>query len=231
MRWCDEKDINNLNRLTGRDLQEFRLWRKEQGDINLMTLNNLTSAIQVFLKWAGSVEAVRPNLHEKVMVPQVSPSDEQSDAMLEADDAEAILEYLETYHYASEGHVVFAVLWETGMRIGALWSIHLADVDCEQDHVTLVHRPDEGTTLKNGASGERPVAITPELATVVDDYIDGIRIDQTDEYGREPLITTTKGGSADRRSGDTSIASPPPVFGTSRVPTVRRRLVRSVAGA
>jgi len=88
-----------------------------------MTLNNFTSAICVFLKWAGSVEAVRPKLHEKVMVPQVSPADEQADAMLEAEKAEKILKYLEKYHYASDDHVLFALLWETGMRIGAARSI------------------------------------------------------------------------------------------------------------
>jgi site-specific recombinase XerD len=30
VRWCDERDITNLNEPTGRKLQEFRLWRSNR---------------------------------------------------------------------------------------------------------------------------------------------------------------------------------------------------------
>ena len=33
LRWCDEKDVTNLNDLTGRMLHRFRLWRREDGDL------------------------------------------------------------------------------------------------------------------------------------------------------------------------------------------------------
>lgn len=123
--WCEENGIDNMNDLTGRHVQELRSWRKEIGDINVVTLNNYMGVLRVFLKWCASIEAVSSDLPEKVMVPKVPREDEQSDAILEADAAEEILEYLSTYHYASRDHVIVAVLWETGIRIGALRSLDL----------------------------------------------------------------------------------------------------------
>lgn len=37
VRWCDAKDITNLNTITGRNLHEYRLWRRG-GDEHLPTL-------------------------------------------------------------------------------------------------------------------------------------------------------------------------------------------------
>lgn len=33
VRWCDEQDIENLNELTGRRLHEYRIWRRNDGDL------------------------------------------------------------------------------------------------------------------------------------------------------------------------------------------------------
>lgn len=191
--WCEDNGIENLNELTGRHIQQVRMWRKEVGDINLLTLNNFMSTLRVFLKWCASIEAVPENLYDKVMVPRVSPADEQADETLEPETAQEILEHLSTFQYASLEHVLLAVLWQTGTRIGEARAVDVVDVDVEAERVQLVHRPDAGTTLKNGAEGERLVAITPDLARVVDDYVARVRHDVTDEYGREPLFATEQG--------------------------------------
>ena len=157
--WCEENGVDNLNELTGRDLQEIRLWRKEVGDINLLTLNNHMSTLRVFLKWAGSIEAVPENLYDKVMVPRVAPEDEQADETLDGDRAQEILEYLSTFEYALVEHVLFGILWEAGLRIGAVRALDVDDVAFEEERLELVHRPDQGTTLKNGPGGERLVVV------------------------------------------------------------------------
>jgi len=82
VRWCGEEDIDNLNDITGRDLQRYRLWRKEDGDLNKLSLRMQMSTLRVFLKWAGSVEAVPQNLYDKVMVPRVRPEERQRDETL-----------------------------------------------------------------------------------------------------------------------------------------------------
>lgn len=151
------------------------------------------STLRVFLKWAGSIEAVPQNLYDKVMVPRVRPEERQRDETLNAEDAQEILEYLSKYEYASKEHAVMALLWQTGIRVGAAHSLDVDDVSLDENYVQLNHRPDEGTTLKNGKSGQRPVALTPDASEVLAEYIRTHRRDVTDDYGREPLFTTAHG--------------------------------------
>lgn len=193
IRWCDEKDIDNLNELTGRDLQEYRLWRQDDADLKKITLTQQMSTIRVFIKWCGSMEAVPADLYEKVMVPRVTPEEERSEEMLEAETAEAIREHLMRYHYASFEQTVFVLLWETGMRLGGAHSLDIKDIDIQNRRIELVHRPEQGTELKNGGAGERPIAITEGLAELLQEFIENTRQDITDEYGREPLFTTSHG--------------------------------------
>lgn len=98
VRWCEENDIENLNELTGRPLQEYRIWRQDDADLKKITLNQQMSTIRVFIKWCESIEAVPADLYEKVMVSRVSPEEVRSDEMLEAEIVEAIREHLVRYH-------------------------------------------------------------------------------------------------------------------------------------
>lgn len=88
---------------------------------------------------------------------------------------------------------MIALIWETEMRLGAVNSLDSTDVDLEDRRLTVVHRPDQGTELKNGTNGERPVAISPELSTLLRDYIEAVRKPVTDDYDREPLFATRHG--------------------------------------
>src|SRR6056297_620787 len=63
LEWCDEEGIDNLNDLSGRDLQRYRLWLANKEDLNALTMKNMTSGFRVFLKWAGSMEAVPEDLY------------------------------------------------------------------------------------------------------------------------------------------------------------------------
>ena len=193
VRWCAENDVTNLNDLTGRNLQEYRLWRQDDGDLKRITLKQQMSTIRVFLQWCASIEAVSPTLSEKVMVPTVGPAEERREETLDADSAGAILDYLSTYQYASRDHAAFSLLWETGIRSGAAYSLDVRDVDVDDQRINVVHRPATGTRLKNGRRGERPIAISDALAEMLDDYISTTRNDIQDDHGRNPLLSTTNG--------------------------------------
>jgi site-specific recombinase XerC len=142
--WCEENDVDNLNDLTGRDFQALRLWRKESGDINLMTLNNYMCSLRVFIKWCGSIEAVPKNLYDKEMVPRVSPDDQQAEDTLDAETAKEVLEYLSTFHYASVEHAMLGLLWESGMRIGAANGLDVDDVDVAEEQYNSSTGPAKG---------------------------------------------------------------------------------------
>lgn len=191
--WCAEHGIDNMNDLSGRDLHKYRLWRKEEGGLNKISMQTQMSTLRVFLKWCGTIEAVDPDLYNKVLVPSVNGEEEQRDEKLDAEHAEEILQYLSKYHYASREHVLLVILWETGMRIGAVRSLDVEDVDIEEQYVNLVHRPETGTTLKNGQGGERLVAVSEDLADLLADYIDETRSEVTDEHDRSPLLPGNQG--------------------------------------
>jgi len=193
VRWCDEQGIDNLNDLTGRHIHEYRLWRKNEGDLNAVSMQTQMSTLRVFLEWAATIEAVDPNLYTKVMVSKVPEEDQQRDEMLSPERAEEVLTHLSDYHYASLKHVLIALLWETGMRIGAARALDIQDVALDNQHFELVHRPDAGTALKNGTSGERLVAFSDGLAQVLTDYLENVRIDVSDSYGRESLLVSQQG--------------------------------------
>ncbi|WP_233263365.1 site-specific integrase [Halorhabdus sp. CUG00001] len=125
-------------------------------------------------------------------MPDISQEQRTRDETLSAERAQRILAHLSKFQYASNEHVLLALLWETGIRIGSANSIDLTDVDFENGHIELVHRPDRGTTLKNQQGGERLIALTSDLAMVLGDYIDATRNPIEDEYGRNPLLTTRK---------------------------------------
>jgi site-specific recombinase XerD len=159
VRWCEENDIENLNDLSERDFQRYKLWRQEEmAELNKLTLRNHLCSLRVFLQWCGSIEAVAPDLYDKIVIPKVGHGERKSDTILRRDAAEEILQYLARYHFSSVEHMAISLLWETGLRIGAAVSISRCDIDLEAETVELRHRPDEGTPLKNGLSGERPVA-------------------------------------------------------------------------
>ena len=199
VRWCDQEDIDNLNDLTGRLLHEYRLWRKDDGDLNAVSLRTQLETLRVFIKFCETIDAVPSGLHEKILLPTLSNDDEQREEILETEQAEAVLDYLRRFEYASRNHVVLELLWHTGIRLGSLVSLDLDDYDPDEQRLSLRHRPETDTCLKNGAEGERLVALNEDMCMVLNDWIEQQRPDVTDDQGREPLLTTQHG----RLSGTT----------------------------
>jgi integrase len=189
--WCEEEGIENLNVLNGRRLSDFVAWRR--GDVAPITLQKQLSTPRMMLRWAADLDAVPEGLAEKLHAPELPDGAEASEVVIEPDRVQRILDYYDRFEYASRIHVIVAILWRTGMRRGALHSLDLDDLHPDQNAVSLEHRPDQGTKLKNGKDGERWVYLGPEYYQIVEDYVQKRRIDKTDEYGREPLLTTRNG--------------------------------------
>jgi len=189
--WCGEQEIENLNYLTGRDLNRYRNWRAR--DIATVTLVGELRTLRVFLEFCASIDGVEPGLREKVRIPSVSDEEESKEIHIGVERAERILEYLNQFQYASRDHVVFAILWHTGCRLSTLRAVDVSDFDSEEPCLEVRHRPESETALKNGEAAERSIAVSDHYRGVIEDYIRHNRYDVTDDYGREPLITSEYG--------------------------------------
>jgi site-specific recombinase XerD len=196
--WCDEKGIDNINRLTGRHLHEFRVWRRQgngekHGPVSKVTLQGILSTLRKFLEFAASIDAAEPGLREKVMLPNVSAQEASREEKLDEETATTLIDHLERFEYASREHVILAILWHTGIRLGTIRGFDLRDFDPDEGSLRVRHRPKTGTPLKNQEAAERQIAVGEHYRQVIQDHIDNIRIETTDDHGREPVLTTKFG--------------------------------------
>jgi len=190
IRWCNNEDIESLADVTPQHLQDFRFWRQQDGDLNSTSVHTQMTTFRVFLKWAADYEYVPRDLYERVRVP---PTDGPRNEKIDAERAEKILQYLNTYNYATSEHVLFSLMWHTGLRLGGARTIDIDDFNQEEKYIEIHHRPETGTPLKNTQNGERPVAIDNKRTSLLRDYIETRRHEVTDGYDREPLLTTAQG--------------------------------------
>lgn len=198
--WCSQEGIQNLNSLTGRKLHQYRVWRRSEAPTKVETLAKETEKTQQdilrqFIRYAESIDAVPTGLHEKVRSPSLTRDEKSRSHIIDGDTVQPILDYLDKYHYASLQHVIWALLANSGPRIGSLVGLDVDDYhpDAEIPHIEIRHRPEKGTQLKNGDSGERLVALTDHVCEVLDDFLEEQRPEVTDDYDRAPLLATQHG--------------------------------------
>jgi len=191
LEWCEHEGITNMNNVGGRDIQQFKLDRSEE--VNTTTLKSNLDTVRVWIRFCEDISAVRDGVSESIRSPTLNGSKKTQDIIRETKATE-ILAHLSKYEYATIEHVCFRLLWETGMRAGALRGIDRDDVHLDEEYIEVQHRPDTGTPLKNKSKGERAIAISTRTCNILRDYIDDRRRDKTGEHGsREPLLTTRKG--------------------------------------
>jgi len=191
LEFCEEHDIDNMNTLTGRDCNRYRVWRNQY--VKPVTLRGELQTFRVFLEFCAAIDAVEDGLRERVQLPEIEPEDEARDVHLVSARAKDILEYLDRFSYASRDHVIFAILWHTGIRLGTLRALDVDDYDRDAKCLDLRHRPDTGTPLKNKKAAERSIAVGPHYCDVLDDYLEHNRTEADDDHGREPLISSSWG--------------------------------------
>jgi len=202
--WCNDEEIENLNELTGRDLHEFRIWRREDAPTKTDTLPKHSEQTQQkilrqFIRYCEQISAVEPGLHTLVRIPKVPDDKVARSETVDADQAREVLEWLNNYEYASLEHVVWLLAADTGARTGTMIALDVDDYVPSEDppYLRVRHRPETGTELKNGNKGERLVALSQRACSVIDDYLAHQRPDVIDDFGREPLLATRYGRISD----------------------------------
>lgn len=193
IRWCNNQDITNLNELTGRKLHRYRLWRRDEGNLGKVSEKTQMDTLRVFTRWLESIDAVEDDLSTKVLSPSITPDENSRDVMLDEERASEVLTHLEKYKYAQIEHVALAILWHTMMRVGGAHALDIEDYDADDQYLEVRHRPETGTPIKNKGDGERLVALSEQLCTLIDDWLAHQRPEKTDEYGRRPLLTSRQG--------------------------------------
>ena len=193
VRWCDQTGIDSMEELTREHMHDYRVWRREDGDLAPASEKTQMDTLRVFIRWCGRMGIVSENLDEAVISPTLDKEDKRSTDIVDHETAQQILDYLDRYKFASREHVLFVLAWQTGLRTGGLRAIDLDDYSSDDEAIEIVHRPDSETPLKNKSYGERFVALKPATAEIVDEWIAHNRPDVTDDHGREPLIATRQG--------------------------------------
>lgn len=187
--YCNDKCINDIRSLDGRYLQGFKVDRRMDG-INEVTLYNNMSVLRVFVGWLESMRLVEKGTADVMQLPEAKGVRHE---VIREEGAEEILAYLERFEYATMRHALFALLWETGMRLGAARSIDVDEYHSSERYIELHHRPEEETPLKNKERGEREINLHEWTCRVLDDYIEMHREDTTDDYDRGALFASKHG--------------------------------------
>ncbi|MFC4356560.1 tyrosine-type recombinase/integrase [Halobium salinum] len=193
IQWCDKEDLDNLNDLTGRRLQKYRVWRRNKGNLAPVSEKTQMDTLRVFIRWLESIDGAEQDLSTKVLSPTLASGENVRDVMLDSERADAILSCLSKYHYVSIQHVTVSLLWHTMMRIGALRALDLDDYSATGKYLKVRHRPESGTPIKNKYDGERHVALSDPICELIDDWIAEKRPESVDEFGRDALVTTSQG--------------------------------------
>lgn len=197
VQFLEAEGVMDLSKVTGRTVKDYRDHRRPR--LNDQSMRNELGTVRKFLEFGAAMEAVEPALVEVFghLIPTLSKGEDASEVLLGADRVHAILDYCDRFEYATRDHLIMQLLWDTGCRLSGLLALDVDDVDPEDRTVTFRNRPDSGTRLKNGNKSERMNVIAEETAQVVADYIYHQRVQQTDEYGRDPLLSTAHGRAAD----------------------------------
>jgi site-specific recombinase XerD len=185
-------NLNGIERIEDVDpffISDYRLDRAEE--VSDTTVYNDLSTIRVFIRWCESRELLDRDIAENMTLPDVD--DASRDTTINPERAEQILSYLEKYEYATLRHALFALLYDTGIRIGSARSLNVTEFDRENKYIKLTHNPDEDTPLKNQEGGEREVNISEDTVEILSDYIDARRNKVTDDYGNKPLFSSSQG--------------------------------------
>ena len=191
VQWCKSHDIEQIADCTGYDFERYEADRAAA--LAPTSLENQMGLLKRFIAFCEDVGAVEDGLQERVHVPRADPADQSRDERLAVEDATRLLLHFRDRSnglYGSKWHALLEVIWHTGCRLGGIIALDLEDYDGEANVLEFRHRPTQGTPLKNKRDGERDVGVLPEVADVLEAYIDETRFDRHDEHGRAPLFTT-----------------------------------------
>lgn len=195
--FCEQSRIENLNNLSGRDVDDYRIYRRQESSDKVDTLSTKTMRDEMyllrdFLDYLEDIEAVEQGLSGMVRIPELADGDGIKDRFISPDRVDSIISFLEDFNYASPEHVVWVVVCTTGRRPGGIYGLNLEHLYLDRDEPYIDFSHSEDLRLKNGIKSNTEVNIPTDVAEVLRDYIENVRIGAEDKNG-QPLLTTSMG--------------------------------------
>jgi len=141
--FCSREEIENLNELNGRSINDYRKYRRTESSSQVSSLAPKTMRddmylFREFVQFLEHIEAVVPSLSEKVEIPKMGPKDGVRDLEIEPERVDQILTYLNKYEYATRAHVIWLFHSHTGRRPGGLYALDLDDLHLDTRRVYRV---------------------------------------------------------------------------------------------
>lgn len=205
--YAEERGVTHLSGLNRALLVDFRTYI-DGTDYARSTQEHYVKSVREWIKWLemrGRLpDGLGEDAHELIKPVELTREERRSDARLDINRADRIVSWLDEHEPHSRRAIIFKVLAKTGVRTCELRALDLEDVEMTDTggRLKVRHRPKKGTPLKR-AMHDRHVPINRALYEDIRTYAEHYRKDATDDYGREPLITTVKGRACSTTISDT----------------------------
>ncbi|MWG36936.1 tyrosine-type recombinase/integrase [Halomarina oriensis] len=192
--WCEGIGLDRVDDVRRWDVDEY--YELRSSAVAPATLEGEMWTLKMFCEFLEDLGAVEDGLADAVRIPDLDPEDRSNDTKLRTEHALALLRYyrMTPAVYATRAHAYLELAWTTGARQSGLRALDIRDLHTDgAPYLDFRHRPDTGTGLKNKLGGERPVAVTEETASVLQEFIQTHRYDVHDDHGRQPLLASAQG--------------------------------------
>ena len=191
--WCESDGVESTAELTPWDIERYETNRRGN-DLAPTTLRNELVLLRMVFEWFEKKGLATDGLADSIELPNVSKTDETSNTLLEPERAQQLLQaYRSGETEFIRGHAFLELAWFTGLRMGAIRGLDLADVDLDEGVIHVNHRPESNTPLKNGLDGERVVGISKPVVDALQRYMAQQRPTTRQSNGRRPLFATEQG--------------------------------------
>ncbi|WP_254838035.1 tyrosine-type recombinase/integrase [Natronomonas marina] len=194
----DEARVETSDDLTSEDVERYEKWRKYESlsrdkPLAGTTLQDDMYLFREFIHYLIEHGMAPARFEKRIEIPEVDYRNGEGvdEKKLDPEIAKAALDYLRKYEYADVEHISMELMCQSGPRKGGLIGRDVSDFDYEER--VLQYETLETTPLKNDEGSDREVTLYGEIPEMIQDYLDDQRPAETDEEGREPLLTKGDG--------------------------------------
>ncbi len=193
-----EVQVETTEDLTSEDVEQYDDWRKYESlprdkPLADTTLTDDMYLFREFIQYLIEHRLAPVRFEKAVEIPEIDYGSGEGvdEKKLDPEIAKAAQDYLRKYEYADIEHVSMELMLQSGPRKGGLIGRDVPDFDYEER--ALKYETEETTPLKNDESSEREITLYGDVPEIIQDYLKDQRPPETDEEGREPLLTKGAG--------------------------------------